>query len=296
MRTNSLADPTFLEIEAFCDFLRIIGTVHEEGSSKPDSIFYQPVKRTNFTEIFRTNIEVTRTAAETNVRTAAAVREMRREALQYHGIEMEMAFWFGHSFEETSLKINSRPTRSTGGFVDFLELFDVSAVGDDKRIAVQSAATDMSEFEELMKRAFTWGSSEKMAFCGNRALLTLNQIARRNADVFQMSSGQKEFGMNVRRFLTPFGDLILKTHPLFSRMQDGQGADTWTSYESAMAIVDMGELMYRPLRNSDTKWVPNQQNPGDDRVEGGYLTEAGMEFHHPQSHFLIKGLNAAAVG
>ena len=51
-------------------------------------------------------------------------------------------------------------------------------------------------------------------------LLAINQIVRNNSQ-FNIQTGLKEFGMDVSRLITPFGTLVLKTHPLFNQITGG---------------------------------------------------------------------------
>jgi hypothetical protein len=265
--------------------LTVIGTAYEEGSQAPTGINYDPTKRTNYTQIFRNTLEATRTASKTRLRTGDAVKEARRECLELHSMEIERAFWFGQSNETVR---NGKPVRTTEGVL--------GAISTDNIATITSGATiDMETLEGYFKRAFDFGSSEKVGFCGNEALLTLQQVVRKNT-TYNIQFGVKEFGMNVSRFMTPFGTIILKSHPLWNRMGGGTtGTTTYPGVESWLAILDMAELIYRPFQGDDTKWQPDMQDNGLDGLKAGYLTEAGLEIHHPTTHFLIKNLESAAA-
>lgn len=268
-------------------FLKVIGTAVEEGSAAPTSISYDPTEQWNYTQIFRNTLNATRTAINTRLRTGDQIREAKREALQYHGIEMELAFWFGIRFKDT---LNGTPRRTTEGFFSWLKRVDSTRL-----VTATAAGIDMDELEEHLKLAFEYGSSEKMGFCGNRALLTVQQVVRKNSNApYTLVQGQKEFGMNVSRLICPFGELVLKTHPLFNRMYSNTSTQTFKAVDGWLAVMDMDEVRYRYLRNSDTKFSDNIQAPDRDSKLAGFLTEAGVEFHHGKSHLVIKGLNKAA--
>jgi len=272
--------------------ITVVGTAHAEGSLAPTGINYDVTKFTNFSQIFRNTLKATRTARRTRLRTADAIREARREALQYHTIELERAFWFGQAEEDTT---NVR--RVTGGilgsdanaaaFIDAANVFDA---GDTSLPEITVAGeVDMDALEKWLEIIFRFGSSEKMAFCGNKALLTIQQIVRKNSQM-NIQSGIKEFGMAVTRITTAFGELVIKTHPLFNLMTGGTTtAVDYFGMNTSMVILDMGELVYRPL--DDTKFEGNIQTPGEDAFRAGYLTEAGMEIHFGKAHGWIKALN-----
>jgi hypothetical protein len=110
----------------------------------------------------------------------------------------------------------------------------------------------------------------------------------------EITPAQKEFGMDVRRLFTPYGTLVLKTHPLFNQIQSKTAATAYYSFDTWMLIVDMADLTYRPLRNSDTQYLPDRQGNGIDGLTSEYLTECGLEIAHGKHHHLTKGLFLAA--
>lgn len=263
----------------------IVGTAYEEGSARPVGINYDPTKRFNYTQIFRSNLEITGTAAETNLRTGDQVREAKREALLYHGVEIEKAFLFGEKVEST---LNGRPWRLTQGIMSFI----TTLAPQNVKSFPSTGNVSLADFEIEMEKAFRFGSSEKMAFMGNRALLAIQQFARKNS-TYQLMQGQKEFGMNVSRLISPFGELVLKTHKLFNQILSGLGGTTpgqFFALDTTILIVDMDRLKYRPLRGRDTKFLGDQQDRGEDAMKSGYLTEAGLELHHAKAHYIMKNV------
>lgn len=264
--------------------VHVIGTAYEEGSEAPTGIARDPTKKYNYTQIFRNTLEATNTAIKTRLRTGDAVREAKREALEFHSIEMEKAFWFNDRSETTR---NGHPLRTTRGILNWIAASNTTdRSGSD---------TTLLELEEDLKKAFDFGSQEKMGFCGNRAMLTIQQIVRKNAS-FELVQGQKEFGMNVNRLVTPFGEVVLKTHPLFNQLTGGTTSSTdYYGVDSWLFILDMENFRYRPLEGRDTKFQSDLQDNGLDGMKSGYLSEAGLELRHPETHYLIKGLRSAAA-
>ena len=73
----------------------------------------------------------------------------------------------------------------------------------------------------------------------------------------------------------------------------------WGTYQSAgrqlggaMFILDMDYIKRRPLRNRDTKLLPNRQLPGQDRVVFDYLTETSLQLQNEAAHGVIYGFAA----
>ena len=267
--------------------LLVIGTAFEEGANAPSGLNFDPVKLYNYTQIFRNALEATRTAMKTRLRTGDQVKEAKRETLQYHTIEMERAFFWGARNEATQ---NGKPIRTTGGIRYWVENNASANIRNQG-----GAATDLETLESWLKDMFYWGSQEKMGFLGNEALLTIQQIIRKNAD-YELVQGQKEFGMNVSRLMSPFGTLVLKSHPLFNYSTGGSNnSGDYYGFNSSLYVLDMENLRYRYLSDSDTQYKPDRQSNDLDGMKSEYLTECGLELHHPETFFIINGLTNPAT-
>ncbi len=265
-----------------------IGSAYEEGSDAPSGVNYDPVERSNNTQIFRNTLEATRTAMQTRLRTGDEVREAKRECLEIHGVDMERAFWFG---KKASTTLNGKPMHTTDGVFASIDSGNIKTVTSD-----YPAGLTMTGLEEYMYNAFRFGSNEKLGVCGNRALLTIQQVIRKNS-TWMITQGLKEAGMNVARITSPFGDIVLKSHPLWNQMTGGvNGGTPYYGVESWLAILDMVEFNYDYLTSSDTQYQPKLQTNGMDGLQSGYLTEAGLEVHHPLNHYLLKNLVGSAAG
>lgn len=266
-------------------FFRVVGSAHEEGSPAPTGINYDPTKVFNYTQIFRNTLEMTRTAQKTRLRTGDQVKEAKRECLEYHGIEIERALWFGERRETTK---NGKPIRLTRGVMEW--------IGTTYTNSFTGGSVTMSGFEEQMYELFKFGSSEKMGFLGNRALLCIQQVIRLNSS-FQIFSGIKEYGMAVTRLTTPFGELVLKTHPLFNQSLDGTtGTASYYGMESTMVCLDMEHIRYRYIAGDDVRYEPKLEDNGVDGMKSGYITECGLEFHFPKAHRILKQMKTGATG
>lgn len=269
-------------------YLVVIGSAYEEASLAPAGVNFDPTKRYNYTQIFRNALEMSRTAQKTRLRTGDQVKEAKRETLELHGIDMERAFWFGKRSETT---ISGRIARTCDGVLNVIDSGNIKNVVSD-----YASGLTMTGLEEYMYLAFKFGSSEKMGICGNRALVTIQQVIRRNT-TWQIVTGEKEFGMRVQRLICPFGEIVLKTHPLFNQMTgSGTGTSHYYGLESWLFILDMENFIYRYLTGSDTQYEKSLEASGMDGMKSGYLTEASIEIHHPTTHFLLKNVIKSAVG
>jgi len=119
------------------------GSAYEEASLAPTGINYDPVKKYNYMQIFRNTLEVSRTAMKTRLRTGDAVKEAKRECLEYHSAAIERALWFGSRHEGT---LNGKPHRYTGGVLSFIP------AGNTEDYSANTLSID--ELEELMYNIF----------------------------------------------------------------------------------------------------------------------------------------------
>jgi len=103
-----------------------IGSAFEEGSLAPTGVNYDPTERYNYTQIFRRTLEITRTASKTRLRTVPAVKEARRECLEYIGVDMERAFWLG---VRSAAVRNSKPVRTTAGIYNQMASANIIPMG-----------------------------------------------------------------------------------------------------------------------------------------------------------------------
>ena len=264
------------------DFVTIIGSGFPEGAGIGGAVSYQPIKHFNFTQIFRTPLFVTRTARQTTLRwdSGGPYIEMQREALQLHGIEMERAFLFGEREEVVTLTGSgglpselggvgtNQPLRTTRGLINWLPAIDIAGEPDTVHHDIGTANAGVLTYLRFLKwceQVFRHGSNEKLALVGSTALNVITQMAMGKMQLTAVPTDQT-FGMAISRLVTPFGNLLLKQHPLMSANA------TW---RSDLICVDVDKLRYRYIQ--DTVYKKNRQNPGDDATKDEYLTECGLE-------------------
>lgn len=225
-------------------------------------------------QIFRTSVDVTRTAKATNIRYADGqyMKEAKREALEIHSIEMEKAFLFGSQVEDTS---GAQPDRTTKGLLFFLTT-NVKDFAD---------AVSIDSWENYMEDIFENGSSEKLLLCGNRALNVLNKLARAHHTI-TATPPSETYGVQMTTWLTPYGTLQIKQHPLLSNN---------ATFNDWGFILDPSKIIYRYLRGADTQYIENRQAPGDDATKNEFLTECGLEVQHESAHGFFKNASAFAA-
>jgi hypothetical protein len=272
-----------------CDTFKIIGNINPEGGEMPDAIALNPVKVYNLTQIFRTSLSMTRTALKTKLRTPEQRQKAKSEALEMHSWEMELAFLWGIRTE--NIGDNGKPERTTMGVINFIRQYaaancsdytlDPTYTGQDWDVGGETWLNTMLE------QIFRYGSSEKLVLCGSGFLMGLNDLAV-SGSVMTLVPGAKTYGMEIRQWMTPFGVINMKTHPLFSY-------DATT--RNMGVIIEPKELSYRYIDDTtfygeDSKKT-HSEGYGQRRVDGlveEYLTEAGLEFGLAQKCGILNGV------
>jgi hypothetical protein len=275
--------------------LIVVGSAYEEGSNSPSGVNYDPVQFYNYCQIFRNSLELTRTASKTRLRTGDAVKEAKRECLEIMSVDMERAFWFGG---RALVTLNGKPCRSTAGIVNQIKAGNTLAgscdgvafvSGSGGCAAPAAGKITLKWVDDFMEACFRYGSHEKMAFSGNTPLMAIQQAVRLNTS-YQIEYGVKEYGMLVSKLHSPFGTLVMKTHPLFTQMTAGSAGNL--SAGNNIYVLDMDKIKYRYV--DDVKYESDLTAVGLDGMKSGYLAECGLELQHPNAHFMGTGIISGA--
>ena len=277
-----------------CDTFKIIGNINPEGGEMPDAIALNPVKVHNYTQIFKTPLSITRTARKTRLRTGDQYQKAKSEALEMHSWEMELAFLWGIRTENVG--DNGKPERTTMGVINFIRQY-AAANCDDYTLNPAYAGSTWTAagetwFKNMLEQIFRYGADEKLCLCGSGFLLGIDALAMTGGQI-NLQPAQKTYGMQVRTWITPFGTIHMKTHPLFSY-------DATT--RNMGIILEPKEMGYRYI--DDTQFYGEstaKQHPegyGQRRVDGTneeYLTECGLEFGLPQKCAVLNGVGCNNV-
>ena len=272
---------------ASANTMLVIGNINAEGAPMPDAITYDPTKLYGYTQIFRTPLEITRTARKTRLRTGDAYKEMKREALELHSIEMEKAFIFGYPSEGTG--DNGKKERTTGGIVYWINAYSgiTSSFVTDTSVATGKTWSGGGEewLDYYLEQIFRYGSEDRLAFCGSGVLLAINKLVKQGGNyTFTPKTGS--YGIKVMEWVTPFGTINLKRHPLFSYE---------TTNSNSMLVIAPEQLAYRYIDDTTFYDDPEKKNTGYTRRDGTkeeFLTECGLELHHPSMFGWLHGFGS----
>ncbi len=277
-----------------CDRIMVTGNINAEGAAMPDAIAYDPTKWFNYTQIFRTPLDITRTARRTTLRTGDAYQEAKRECLELHSIEMEKAFLFGVPTEGTG--DNGKPERTTLGLIPSIRGGYTGHGGSAGTVSNYPSESGWSGqtwlqggedwLDTQLATMFRYGKREKLAFCGDGALLAINKIVKNGGD-YTFTPKTKAYGIDVVEWVTPVGKINLVTHPLFSYE---------TTMNNTMVIYEPENFKFRYIDDTQFFDDPDKKNTGWTRKDGTkeeYLTEGGIEYHHPIGWGYLTGFDSA---
>jgi hypothetical protein len=252
------------------DTLFIAGYAAQEGDTSPTAISFDAVIASNYTQIFRTAFKVTGTLQSTNLRTGAKYDEASMKALKLHMSDIERAMIFGIKHEANGS--SAQPTRYTGGLTTSLtNVVDLTSDGDG------DSTMSESQFDErLITDFFKYGSKEKVCFCGAKVATHLQAIGKAR---WAPTVVQGSYGVNLIRYQTFAGDLLVHLHPQFRQVP---------AMDEAMLVLDVPHLRYRYLQGRDTDLLENRQSNDEDAIKSEYLTECGLEMLQDKVHTYLK--------
>lgn len=241
-------------------FLTLMGSAYAEGTDAPPAVSRNPIKYSNYTQIFKNTYELSKTADKTTYRTGDLWSNDKKRKTFDHSRDIEWAMLYGRKFETTG--DNGKPKRFFGGLRTFIP---------SSRTTIFGVAVTVNTFLDAIYKVFdydTGAGDERIAFCGNLALNSLNKVIQSDANTDIQYMGVFEiYGMNFRQFVTPQGTIYLKTHPLLN---------VHSKYSRSMFILDFDSIRYVHLKDRDTKVEDDVQTKSEDVRRGFLQTECGL--------------------
>lgn len=256
--------------------LFVAGFAAAENDDVGTAVSFDATVASNYTQIFRTAFGVSNTLKSTYLRTGDKEDEAMTKALKLHMSDIERAMFFGIKAEENGS--SATPRRYTGGLTTTL----TTVIDCDSDIDGDGSMNEAQFDEELIKTVFKYGSKEKIAFCGYKVAAHLQEFGK---DRWRPESVEGGYGVNLTRYNTFAGDLMVHLHPQFRQIP---------GMDDAMVIVDFPYLKYRYLDGRDTALYENRQGNGVDGSIHEYLTECGLELLQDKTHTYIKNWSSNA--
>lgn len=288
-----------------------LGTPFAEGSSLPGSqTLTFPINPSNYCQIFRTVFAMSETSMNQPLwfDDQGGYRAGMMKTGRKHLIEIENAVLFNSrsSTNVTMADGSASVVRKMGGIKWFLEQFELADGGsigyrpgepaltdnddDRKRIIVTPASGTLpvetwQAIEERMFRRTMSSTDEKLVIGGSGFISAILKYYRsstvNNIQVNRTFSEDMKISLNLQTIQTDHGTMHLKSHPRFNDRA------TW---KYCGYVLDMPNIMFRPMRGRDTHKKEHQEERGFDGRKDAILTEAGLEVREPESHMWFENL------
>lgn len=259
------------------DGFQKIGTAQAEGSDKPVAVANVGDPKFNFCQIFRNVWNLTGTAAAVQYYTGSKVAKNKRDASLQHAEDIERSMWFG---SRSNGVVGGQPFRTMDG-LDKLITTNVTAAG---------STSDWTEVDDFLRSVFQKNikgkPNERVAFCGNTALSVINGIARVEGQIM-LAPGATEFGLNITKWITPYGNITLLTHPLFVENP------LWTK---DLRVIHPGGFEARWLRRTmEDNYDQDGRRAGVDADFGVYTSELSIQYGTEKTGGRLTGMTEAVA-
>lgn len=229
--------------------VEVIGSAVANGSYtsvlKPVSMSL-PINRKNYRQRFHEPIWYDALDARESLKwdKDGFLKKLKREALIRAAIDIEKAVLFSKRSSAKTIDpydSTSKINYTMSGIEQELQIWDAGSTGVtidgstyapyswrtaatsdtdvDKRVIQNAGGTisyrSLMEYIERVHYYRDKSSNEFMVICGNGALIALTEMFRKETQ-FQVTVKDNVYGLSCTRVNTQFGDLILKSHPLFN--------------------------------------------------------------------------------
>lgn len=241
-------------------WLTLISSAYAEGTGTPPATSRNPIKYSNYIQIFKDTYELTGTADKTKTRTNNNYSTDKKRKSFKHAQDIEWSIMFGRAAETTG--VNGKPKRFMGGLRSFIP---------SSNTTVFSSAVTAESFLDAVAPCFdfdTGAGNTRIAFCGNQALIELSKLFK-NEVMFDVKDVVKVYGMDFQEFMLPMGKILFKSHPLLSR----HGL-----YRKSAFILDFDAVKY-VKQNGRPNGMPKDdvQLPEEDVRRGFFQTDCSLQ-------------------
>jgi hypothetical protein len=252
--------------------LVIVGNASAQGA---DTGTLKSTDRTlgfNYTQIFRHPFGFTGTDAEIALYGADdPEREAAKKRIE-HKRAMESAVWVGGR-EFSSASPSSKGYM--GGILEFLSTNVFTGFG----------ALSLTGFDLRIQQILQDGDMNKVIFAAPTPARGLSHLFASNWQ--QSQNDDVVYGAKVSAWLNgAYGERI----PVIVKREWGAMGATGYGLGGAIFVIDLGSVKRRPMRNRDTRLLPNRQGNGEDKVVFDYLTETSFELKNESQHGAFFGV------
>lgn len=272
--------------------LWMVGNAYEEASLRPTALAINPVRITNYTQIFRNTWAIADSVRATQMLVGDTnVAENRQDCAAFHAADIEKALFWGQKF------IGIRNGQS---FHTMDGLINIVTNNAPANVTTLAATTNFTQLEAALDPCFNVATNpqvanERILFVGGVAHRVLNNIGRLNGTYF-ITDGQTSYGLQFGTLKIARGTFRVIEHPLFNAFGP---TSTWAKMAVAVDFTtfNLAYLGDRKTQNKEFNMDGEEANDnGIDAVGGTLTTEVTDLVKNPPANAVLYNFTAAAVG
>ena len=275
-----------------------VGNAFEEASTRPNSLIINPVRITNFTQIFRNTWAISDTIRQTQMIAGDTnIAESRTDCAAFHAADIEKALFFGQKSQGTR---NGQPFRTMDGLINIVGNITnyPSYYAGVSNVYTAGATTNYPQLEGFLDPLFNQTTdpkigNERVLFVGGGAKKVITGIARlATGSFYEIVDGQTSWGLQYSTVKTSRGAFQMIEHPLFNSN---------TSWSKMAVGVDMSTfntayLGDRKTQNKEFNGDKDANDNGIDATGGTLTTEMTCIVRNPPANGIVYNLTAPAAG
>ena len=276
-----------------------VGNAFEESSTRPNALLINPVRISNFTQIFRNTWAISDSLRNTMMMAGDTnVAESKQDCAGFHAADIEKGILFGQRSQGMR---NGQPFRTMDGLINTIgNLSYYPSYYSAVNVNTAGSTTNYTQLEGFLDPVFNQATDPKVAnqrvlFVGGTAKKVLNSIGRLNG-TYNMVSDETNYGLQFDSFKTTRGQFNMVEHPLLN---------TNSSWSKMAIAVDLStfRLAYLGDRKTQHRSFNAPQggeveaaDNGIDAVGGTLTTELTTVIKNPPANAVIYNLTAGAAG
>jgi hypothetical protein len=275
-----------------------VGNAFEESSLRPNSLIINPVRITNFTQIFRNTWAISDTIRQTMMIAGDTnVAESKTDCAAFHAADIEKALFFGQKSQGTR---NGQPFRTMDGLLNIVGQAAnyPSYYAGATNVFTAGGTTTYPQLEGFLDPLFNQTTdpkvgNERILFVGGGARKVLNNITRlATGSFYQLQDGQTSWGLQYSTLKTSRGAFQVIEHPLFNSNA------TWSKMAVAvdLSTFKVAYLGDRKTQNKEFNAGKDATDNGIDAVGGTLTTEMTCVVKNPPANGIVYNLTAGAAG
>jgi len=266
--TRALGGVTALSAASGIDLVKI-GNAAAEGATLGTLVQTKKVANYNYAQIQRDPFGFTNTLVASKLYGGPEPANEAKKKLIEHKRQLENTMFWGVRDLNTS---GGAPIGYCGGLYQYVTSNVTSGVG----------TLTESVFETFLRKAFRYGSQNKVMFCSPLVASALSSFPQ--SKLAPPAPSIDTYGVSLSKYQSASGATV----QIMVKRDWYDFQSTSNQYGGIGVVVDMEDVTMRPLR--DTVLKPDRQANDEDSVKQEYLTEWSLEIGLEKKHAIISGI------